>query len=99
MNKAALSTTGWGLDMKGLKTIKNEFTAWVKELNEKGRQRFYRGLADASWKLDSSARRRVKINTAEDTYIKDLIKDARKEGFGCQDVRSFPSYLQNRRVL
>ena len=66
------------------KTVE-EFLAWTKQV--KGGSFVYRGMADASWKVESSAYRRIGRSYETppppvlQTYIEQLLEGARRRGF------------------
>ena len=71
-----------------IKTVENveEFLAWIKRLT--GQFFLYRGLANAKWKVESSAQRRIELSGGESSpsafqnYIDDLLNETRLLGFG-----------------
>ena len=68
-----------------------EFIEWTQQLN--GKMLLYRGLADAGWKVESSAHRRIEASEEEPTlvnfqnYIKRLLDNAGLQGFRNQHGR------------
>ena len=62
-----------------------EFIAWTKQLD--GQLLLYRGLADADWKVESSAYRRIRVSQEEphpttfQNYIKQLLDNSGLQGF------------------
>ncbi len=69
---------------KTIKTVE-EFIAWVESLSERGHKPLYRGLADSSWKMESSAHRRVVDRDATQRYIINMLNVARLRDLGRQD--------------
>ena len=71
-----------------IETVENveEFLAWIKRLT--GQFFLYRGLANAKWKVESSAQRRIELSGGESSpsafqnYINDLLNETRLLGFG-----------------
>ena len=67
-----------------IKTVE-EFIAWTKQV--KGGAFVYRGMADASWKVESSAYRRIRQSDETpppavlQTYIEQLLESAKRRGF------------------
>ena len=73
-----------------IKTLE-EFIAWTEKLD--GRMLLYRGLADADWRVESSALRRLRVSSeapppiAFQNYTKQLLDNASLQGFRYQRDR------------
>ncbi len=75
---------------KPIKTVE-EFIAWTKRLD--GRLLLYRGLADADWRVESAASRRLRVSSEDpptvtfQNYIRQLLDSASLQGFRYQRDR------------
>ena len=75
-----------------VKTVE-AFLAWANQV--KGRAFVYRGMANATWEVESSAYRRIRQShetpppSVLQTYIKQLLESARRRGFQERQGKSY----------